>query len=176
MTKKDPPNDDIPSNVGIHRSGFSSDESSSSSSSLESGSSSNGSESEVFDDTDLDKNWNRSSDEENSEDEVQVTGTAITTDKYSAAPASRTPNLPVTTSTLVSNNINMNNNDLKSGDSSAASASNAKTFVTTTIDILREGKKGKPKRNEFSLKRNILKTARNSGKMYESHLKDPENT
>lgn len=49
-----------------------SDESSSSSSSLESSISSNGSEFEVFDDTDLDKNWNpSSSDEENSEDTLQ---------------------------------------------------------------------------------------------------------
>jgi hypothetical protein len=35
-------------------------------------------------------------------------------------------------------------------------------------------KKGKRKRNEASWKRNISKIARNSGKKYESHSKNPE--
>ncbi|XP_074027859.1 uncharacterized protein isoform X2 [Leptinotarsa decemlineata] len=64
-----------PEIIGFQRSGSKSDKSSSSSSSSNSSSSSsdsrNKSESEVFDDSDADEDWNPSSDEESSEDELQ---------------------------------------------------------------------------------------------------------
>nr|CAD7258478.1 unnamed protein product [Timema shepardi] len=161
-TKSQATDGKTPEARGIHRSRSRSDESNSSSSSESSSSSdsSDGSESEVVDDTDADKNWKPSSDEESSEDEFQknidrvfmaqtpsssdsrkvskVTATVSTPDvTHSASTVSQTPNLPVTSKPASNNNAVPNIPDLQSVASTPVSTSNAETYVATTVDILR---------------------------------------
>nr|CAD7264922.1 unnamed protein product [Timema shepardi] len=166
-TKSQATDGKTPEARGIHRSRSRSDESNSSSSSESSSSSdsSDGSESEVVDDTDADKNWKPSSDEESSEDEFQknidrvfmaqtpsssdsrkvskVTATVSTPDvTHSASTVSQTPNLPVTSKPASNNNAVPNIPDLQSVASTPVSTSNAETYVATTVDILSPVKKG----------------------------------
>lgn len=129
----------------------------------------------------------------------QITKTASTPDVMQLAPststADKTPGVPVTSTPLSTSTVDKTPEmPVTSTPESTriaekapeapvsgtpASISNAETSIVTTpgspfLEILSPVKKGKRKRNESTWKKNVFKVARNCGKEYQSHSKNPE--